>query len=159
MHCQRLHACACRHDFLHHSRRFVGFYPITQSASAPIVCFDAIGRLLFALMIAHLKLDDRLAVLRAHDRFRKWASLDDERVCILCKRKFNGRQVEIDRIRNREYQLRCPTDGCNSEPHLWIDAATPLVSHVAGSDWWYAAAKKDEPRAPISALRTRAQRI
>ena len=87
-------------------------------------------------MIAHLKLDDRLSVLRAEDRFRSWGSLDDERLCVVCKRKFSGRQVEIRRIANRKYKLRCPTAGCDSVPHLWIYPATPLVAYVLELDWY-----------------------
>ena len=110
-------------------------------------------------MIAHIKLDDRLSALRAQDRLRKWRSLDDERLCIICKRKFNGRQVEIRRLRNRKYELHCPTEGCNSRPHLWVYRATPLVSRVIESDWWRAASKRQEPRAPASSLRAEAYRI
>ncbi len=110
-------------------------------------------------MTSHLKLDDRLSVLRAEDRFRTWSSLDDERLCIICKRKFNGRQVEIRRFGNRKYELRCPTEGCNSRPHLWIYRTTPLVSHVVELDWWRAANGKHEHSEPVSALRTHAQRI
>ena len=99
------------------------------------------------IMIAHLKLDDRLAVLRAGDRFRTWQSLDDERTCIICKRKFNGRQVEIRRLTNSRHELRCPTDHCNSQPHLWIYPKTPLVSHVVRLDWWRPVDKKQERRA------------
>lgn len=104
-------------------------------------------------MIARLKLDARLAILRAEDRVRSWRSLDDERLCIVCKRKFNGRQVEFRRLRNGKYELRCPTEGCNSRPHLWIYAATPLVSYAVESKWWRAVAKKHQRRAPITALR------
>jgi len=104
-------------------------------------------------MVAHFKLDDRLSVLRAEDRFRNWRSLDDERLCIICKRKFNGRQVEIRRPGNRKYELHCPTEGCNSRPHLWIYPATPLVAHVIKSDWWRAAGKTQERHAPSSPLR------
>jgi hypothetical protein len=110
-------------------------------------------------MMAHLKFDDRLAVLRAEDRFRNWASLDDERRCVSCKRKFNGRQVEIRRLANGKYELRCPTEGCNSRPHLWIPSATPLVSHVVRSDWWRAVAKKRERCTPIPALRAQEYRV
>ena len=103
-------------------------------------------------MIAHLKLDDRLSVLRAEDRFRSWRSLDDERLCVVCKRKFSGRQVEIRHLGNRKYELRCPTDGCNSVPHLWIYPATPLVAYVLELDWYRVAGQKhrtsdSEPRA------------
>jgi hypothetical protein len=86
-------------------------------------------------MIAHLKHDDRLSVLRAEDRFRSWRSVDDERLCVVCKRKFSGRQVEIRRLGNRKYELRCPTDGCNSVPHLWVYPETPLVAYVLELDW------------------------
>jgi len=93
-------------------------------------------------MIAHLKLDDRLSVLRAQDRLRNWRSLNDERLCIICKRKFNGRQIEIVRLRNHKYELHCPTEGCNSSPHLWIYPATPLVSYALELDWWRLAGQK-----------------
>jgi hypothetical protein len=102
-------------------------------------------------MVVHPKLDERLLILRAEDRFRTWRSLDDERLCIICKRKFTGRLVEIRRLGNREYELGCPTEGCNSGPHLWIYPATPLVSHVIKSDWWRVAGKTLERRAPASA--------
>jgi hypothetical protein len=46
-------------------------------------------------MIVHVNLDDRLSILRTGDRFRIWNSLDDQRVCNVCERKFKGRQVEI----------------------------------------------------------------
>jgi hypothetical protein len=109
-------------------------------------------------MIVQLKLDDRLSVLRTEDRFRNWTSLDDERRCVTCKRKFNGRQVEIRRSSNGKYELRCPTEGCNSRPHLWISSATPLVSHVVGSDWWRPVGKKHERHAPLPALRAHGHR-
>ena len=105
-------------------------------------------------MIAHLKLDDRLSVLRAEDRFRKWTSLDDERLCIICKRKFTGRQVEIRRLANRKLELHCPTEGCNSRPHLWVSSVTPLVSYGAGSNWGRIGVKKHERRALVLELRT-----
>jgi hypothetical protein len=110
-------------------------------------------------MIAHLKLDDRLSVLRAEDRFRTWTSLDDERFCILCERKFNGRQVEIRRFGNGKYELRCPTEGCNSGPHQWIYPGTPTVSGIIEQDWWRASGKKQESRTPASALRAEGHRI
>jgi hypothetical protein len=100
-------------------------------------------------MSVHLNLDDRLSVLRAEDRVRKWASLDDERLCIICKRRFTGRQVEIRCLSNRRYELRCPTEGCNSETHLWVHPTTPLVSHVAAPRWWRTAGKQHRPHASV----------
>jgi hypothetical protein len=110
-------------------------------------------------MTTHLKLDDRLSILRAEDRFRTWGSLDDERLCIICKRKFNGRQVEIRRVGNHKYQLHCPTEGCNSKPHLWIYPTTPLVSHVVEADWWHSVSKNQERRASESTLPACVQRV
>jgi hypothetical protein len=110
-------------------------------------------------MIAHLKLDDRLAALRTGDRFRRWNSLDDKRVCILCKRKFNGRQVEIRRLRHGKFELHCPTDYCNSGPHLWIYPKTPLVSHVVRWELSRSRARKRENRIFGLALRAHGHRV
>jgi hypothetical protein len=108
-------------------------------------------------MIAHLKHDDRLSVLRAEDRFRSWRSVDDERLCVVCKRKFSGRQVEIRRLGNCKYELRCPTDGCNSVPHLWVYPETPLVAYVLELDWDRVA--RQEHRTSGSELRAGDRRL
>jgi hypothetical protein len=100
-------------------------------------------------MSAHLSLDDRLSILRTEDRVRKWTSLDDERLCIICKRRFTGRQVEIRRFNKDRNELRCPTDGCNSGTHLWIYPTTPLVSHVAAPRLWRTAGKQRRPHPPV----------
>jgi hypothetical protein len=110
-------------------------------------------------MIVHLKLDDRLSILRTEDRLRKWSSLDDERVCVVCKRKFNGRQVEIRRLGNRKYELRCPTEGCDSVPHLWIYPATPLVSYELELDWWRLASKQQEALGAASVQRAEGHHV
>lgn len=86
----------------------------------------------------YLKPEDRLSILRAEDQFRNWNSLDDERFCIVCERKFNGRQVEIQCFSNGKYELHCPTDGCASGPHQWVYPGTPLVSDIVDPDWWRA---------------------
>ena len=115
--------------------------------------------MLFELMVMHLKLDDRLSILRTEDRFRTPRSLDDERLCIICKRKFNGRQVEVRRLRNRKYQLHCPTEGCNSRPHLWIYPTTPLVAHLAKSNSWHSASNKQERGTVEPMLQAHVQRV
>jgi hypothetical protein len=110
-------------------------------------------------MIAHLKLDDRIAVLRAEDRFRSWGSLDDERLCILCKRKFNGRQVAIRRLPNGRYELRCPTDHCNSRPHLWVYPKRSLPYLAGKSEWWRPVNGKRQCRALELVLRAEGHRV
>jgi hypothetical protein len=95
-------------------------------------------------MIAHPKLDDRLSILRTEDQFRRWNSLDDKRFCILCERRFNGRQIEVRRFGNGKQELRCPTEGCDSGPHQWVYPGTPLISDIVDPDWWSPLGK--EPR-------------
>jgi hypothetical protein len=87
-------------------------------------------------MIAHVTLDDRLSILRAGDRLRRWASLDDQRVCSVCQRKFKGRQVEIRCLPSRRLTLHCPTLGCPSRMHQWLYPRAPVVSEIAEPDWW-----------------------
>src|SRR5262245_20793323 len=89
-------------------------------------------------MTAHVNSDDRLTILRAGDRFRKWNSLDDQRVCCLCQRKFKGRQVEIRRFPGGRYKLFCPTLGCSSGPHQWVYPRTSISSEIDEPDWWRA---------------------
>jgi hypothetical protein len=92
-------------------------------------------------MDVHLKSEDRLSILRAEDQFRSWSSLDDQRLCIICEKKFNGRQVEIRRFAKGKHELHCPTEGCRSGPHQWVHAGTPLVSDIVDPDWWRASGK------------------
>jgi hypothetical protein len=87
-------------------------------------------------MTANVKLDDRLLILRAGDRFRKWNSLDDQRVCNVCERKFKGRQVEIRRFPGGRYKLYCPILGCPSGPHQWLSPQARVVSNIAEPNWW-----------------------
>ncbi len=71
-------------------------------------------------MGARLNLDERLSVLRNADTNRKWHSLDDERVCVICERVFTGRQIDIRRNRRGYFFLRCPTEGCLSDIRHWL---------------------------------------
>lgn len=87
-------------------------------------------------MIVHVTLDDRLSILRGGDRFRKWNSLDDQRVCRVCERKFKGRQVDIRRFTGGRYKLYCPTLGCTSGPHQWLYPGAAVVSKIDQPDWW-----------------------
>jgi len=87
--------------------------------------------------------EERLALLRAADQLRHWSSLDDNRVCILCERKFNGRQVGISRGRGGRVRLHCPTEGCNAGPSQWVYPGNPFVSEAAYADWQRALANTD----------------
>jgi hypothetical protein len=71
-------------------------------------------------MPRHLIPEERLQILRKADRFRRWNSLDDERVCVVCERIFSGRQIEIIRDQRGRQLLKCPTDGCPSFVAHWF---------------------------------------
>lgn len=61
------------------------------------------------VMKRHLTPEQRLDLLRKLDRLRKWNSLDDERVCVVCLRIFSGRHIDIVRDARGRYLLHCPT--------------------------------------------------
>ena len=72
-----------------------------------------------------LRLEERLAILRENDKERRWYSLDDKRVCAVCGRTFNGRQVTITRGPRGAYSLKCPTEACPSRIDLWFFGVPP----------------------------------
>lgn len=74
-------------------------------------------------------------MLRNSDRWRGWQSLRDRRVCVLCDRKFSGRQVKVQRASGGGFDVKCPTRGCNSTPHEWVYPGNPLVSDASWRDW------------------------
>jgi hypothetical protein len=71
-------------------------------------------------MNSHLPPEEKLAILQTADLRRKWYSLDDQRVCVLCDRAITGRQIEVAREANGTYSLQCPTEGCPSFPSDWF---------------------------------------
>ena len=83
-------------------------------------------------MSAHPESEDRLSALRAEDHFKIWKSLEDQRVCILCEKKFNGHEVEITWSAEGRYELHCPTKECNSGPHQWVYPGSLLISDIIG---------------------------
>lgn len=64
--------------------------------------------------------EEKLAILRASDPRRKWMSLDDRRVCVLCDRVITGRQVEVTRETGGTYSVHCPTADCPAVPSDWF---------------------------------------
>lgn len=88
-------------------------------------------------MQKHLTAEQRLEILRTRDGERKWCSLDDKRVCVVCDRVFTGRQVNIRRDQRGRYLLQCPTAGCPSYVAHWFydgraASAAANVLHGAG---------------------------
>ena len=76
-----------------------------------------------------------LGVLQAADSLRKWYSLDDRRVCVLCDQLITGRQIEITQDSRGHYTLECPTPGCRSSVNEWFYPATSAAPAAeAGAD-------------------------
>jgi hypothetical protein len=71
-------------------------------------------------MDSHLSPEEKLAVLQATDPRRKWHSLDDQRVCVLCDRTISGRGIRVIREPGGSYSVHCPTEGCQSVPSDWF---------------------------------------
>jgi hypothetical protein len=83
----------------------LGFKPLEQSAIALTTKFSPA---------------DRLAILQDADRSRTWHTLDDERVCVRCTKVFNGYDVQLVPRRDGQFEIHCPTDGCDSIPVHWF---------------------------------------
>jgi hypothetical protein len=64
--------------------------------------------------------EEKLSILQAADLRRKWHSLDDQRVCVLCDRTITGRQIEVRRDPGGTFSVHCPTHGCSSVPSDWF---------------------------------------
>ncbi len=104
-------------------------------------------------MSAHPESEDRLLALRAEDHFKIWKSLEDQRVCILCEKRFNGHEVEITWSAQGGCELHCPTKECNSGPYQWVYPGSLLISDIIGPDWWRAIGKeRDRPPTEPSPL-------
>src|SRR5215472_3372986 len=106
-------------------------------------------------MMAHINLDDRLSILRIGDPFRAWNSLDDQRVCVLCGRKFKGRQVDVRRLPGDKVKVCCPTLGCPSSPDQWHYPTPAVRSDPVQKHCRYGLPNKRQ-HAPESTLRMRA---
>jgi hypothetical protein len=72
--------------------------------------------------------EDKLELLQTTDLRRKWHSLDDQRVCVLCDRTITGRQIEVRRDPGGTLSLHCPTEGCPSVPSDWFYQGNALSS-------------------------------
>jgi hypothetical protein len=87
----------------------------------------------------HLLPEEKLAILQAADAHRKWHSLDDQRVCVLCDKTITGRQIEIIPGSGGGYSLRCPTENCPSTPGDWFYRGAAVKKAVQRSvevDLW-----------------------
>src|SRR5437899_8216944 len=99
----------------------IRIFPRLRSAGRPIACDrDFVGK----CTVMRTNLADRLAILQANDHFRDWQTLEDERVCILCDRRFTGHEILISTVAE-ELELHCPTPHCKSGMHQWVYPGNP----------------------------------
>ena len=89
--------------------------------------------LMEAMRNRHIGLDEKLRVLQEGDTFRKWHSLDDKRVCVLCDRVISGRMIDVWEDNRGTFHLHCPTPGCTASPRDWFfhGASRPARRAVA----------------------------
>ena len=71
-------------------------------------------------MNKRVPLDRKLAALQTNDTYRRWNSLDDQRVCILCEHLITGRMIDVWESTRGILHLHCPTAGCASKPRDWF---------------------------------------
>jgi hypothetical protein len=83
-----------------------------------------------------MRADEKLTVLQKCDGFRKWYSMDDARICVLCDRFITGRQIRITRDRRGGHALHCPTSGCRSTPREWMYAGNSLLARGGDLGLW-----------------------
>src|SRR5438067_953547 len=83
---------------------------------------------------------DKLEILQATDNHRRWYSLDDKRVCLICERIISGREIEV-RGRDGSHTLHCPTNGCPADFTHWLlfqafnKPAFPVPNETARSEF------------------------
>jgi hypothetical protein len=72
---------------------------------------------------AEIFTEEKLNLLNQVDRWRRWQSLEDRRLCLGCGRMITGDEIEIIQPReNGALEAHCPTRGCQSIPLDWIFA-------------------------------------
>ncbi|MEO7723248.1 MAG: hypothetical protein ABIU29_00945 [Chthoniobacterales bacterium] len=85
--------------------------------------------MLTTLMSEEISLQERLQILRLTDGARRWYSVDDKLVCLICERIISGREILISG-RPDQYELACPTKDCPGNASHWLLFA-PMADHRA----------------------------
>lgn len=71
---------------------------------------------------------ERLQILRLTDTERRWYTVDDKRLCLICERIISGRDIRVDGG-PESFSLGCPTASCPGTFSHWYlyrpPAATP----------------------------------
>ena len=70
-------------------------------------------------MPEELSPEDRLAILRLTDHERRWYTVDDKRLCLICEQIISGRQIRIEGG-PENFTLGCPTTDCPGNVSHWF---------------------------------------
>jgi hypothetical protein len=85
-------------------------------------------------MNIHVPIAEKLDILREADSLRKWGSLDDRRVCVLCGKVITGRMIDVWQDSRGGYNLSCPTPGCEATARDWFYHTPNYVRAVLVKD-------------------------
>lgn len=71
-------------------------------------------------MNRRVSFEEKLLALQESDSHRKWHSLSDRRVCILCGEVIDGHSIEVWQDSEGTYRCSCPTAGCAGTIRDWF---------------------------------------
>ena len=71
--------------------------------------------------------EQRFMILQQKDLRRRWRSLDDKRICVLCHRLITGRDIRITENGDGEHDVHCPTESCAATPADWLYYGSALA--------------------------------
>ena len=87
-------------------------------------------------MTEELSPEERFQILRRTDGERRWYTVDDKRLCLICERIISGREIRISGGPEK-FSLGCPTDGCPGTYSHWLlyrpTPGQPAISAKDGS--------------------------
>jgi hypothetical protein len=115
----------------------VRFSPSADFKSEPVGFISPVPQ-----MNSKLLPEEKLEIIQAADTRRKWHSLDDHRICVLCDRTITGRQIEVAPGPGGTYSVHCPTPGCPSVPNDWFyqgnasSASRPVTRGTREASIW-----------------------
>jgi hypothetical protein len=87
-----------------------------------------------ARLLSSISSEERLSLLREHDRLRQWEDINEVRTCVCCSRKLTGRLIQIWSDANR-FWFACPTSGCRGSLSDFARAGDPLFDDDVWEDW------------------------
>lgn len=70
-------------------------------------------------MTEELSPEERLRILRLTDLKRRWYTVEDKRLCLICERVISGGEIRISGG-PANYRLSCPTPDCPGTFSHWF---------------------------------------